>query len=173
MKIDARAVENVGNLRHRAGRAEGQPVAGHARAVAQRVEACVVNRRLGREIEDDHRHLRASDHRQHGRGKRVGRDVQEDQVHVRAPELPPGLAGALGVVHQAEVDDLDARPRELLRHAGHVALQSFLEPGELRPVSVQADAEETDAERSSDHGGSSNCHRTTERGGMIRLIFSR
>ena len=53
---DARALEDVGDLRHRTGRAMGQPFAGHRGAIAQPVEGCVVDRRLGLEVEDDHRH---------------------------------------------------------------------------------------------------------------------
>ena len=52
---------------------------------------CVVNRRLGREVEDDDRHLRPAHHRQHGRRQGVGGDMQEDQVHVGLPEPMPRL----------------------------------------------------------------------------------
>ena len=38
VKRNAGAVEDVGDFRHRAGRAVGQPLAGHPRAIAQPVE---------------------------------------------------------------------------------------------------------------------------------------
>jgi len=155
VKRDAGAVEDVGNLRHRAGRAMGEPFAGHLRAVAELVEPRVINRRLGREVEDDDRHLRAPHNRQHGGRQRVGGDVQENQVHIRLPELVPRRERLLWRVHEAEVDDLDARQRQFLRDAREVAFEPLLQARELRPVGVQADAEESDAKllRRFVHGG--------------------
>ena len=153
VEAHAGALEDVGDLGHRAGGAVRQPLARHPRAVAQAVERGVVDRRLGGEVEDDHRHLRALHHRQHGGRQRVGSDVEEQQVDLAAAALAARLAGAVGVVDQAEVDDLDARPGELRRDAGHVALEALLQAGELRPVGVQSDPEQSEAQRRRIHTG--------------------
>ena len=87
-----RASEDVGDLRDGTGRAVGQPLAGHPRAVAHAVERRVVDRGRGLQVEDDDRHPRALHHRQDGRGERVGGDVEEDEVDVVLPEAVAGLA---------------------------------------------------------------------------------
>jgi len=73
--------------------------------------------------------------------------VQEDQVHVGLAETMAGLHRLLRRVNQAEIDDLDAGPAELLRHARKVALQPLLEAGELRPIRIQPDPKETKPQR--------------------------
>ena len=72
--------------------------------------------------------------------------MQKDHVDIGAAKFPAGRIGAVRRVNQAEVDHLDAGPRELLRHAGDVTFETFLESGELRPVGVESDAEESDFE---------------------------
>ena len=56
-----------------------------------------------------------------------------------------GGIGPVGVVDQAEVDDLDARSPKFLGYARQLAFKAFLETGKLRPIGIQADAEKTDA----------------------------
>ena len=131
---DAGAVEHVGNFRDRAGGTVGEPLAGHLRAVAEPVEPGIVNRRFGREVEDDDRHLGPADDRQDGRRKGIRGGIQEDQVHVRLPEAMPGVDGLGRRVDQAQVDHLDAGRLQLVRDAPQIALQAFLQASELRPV---------------------------------------
>jgi len=62
-----------------------------------------------------------------------------------------GLEGPLRGVDQAEVDDHDAGMLEPVLNPLQVTLEPLLQPWELRPVDVQADAEQSDLQRS--HGG--------------------
>ena len=78
--------------------------------------------------------------------------MQEDQVDVLPAELATRGVGPIGVVHKARVDDLDAGARQFLRDATEVTFESLLESGELRPVGIEADAEQTDAEQRGVHG---------------------
>ena len=70
--------------------------------------------------------------------------MQENQIHVRPPERMPRVERLLGRIDQPEVDDLDTLPRELLLDDTEVSLEPFLEPDELRPVGVEADAKQSD-----------------------------
>ena len=71
--------------------------------------------------------------------------MQKNQIHVRRAELVSGLQRLFGIVNEAEVDDFDAGPLEILLHHAQIAFEPRLEPLELRPVGVEADAEESDA----------------------------
>ena len=125
---DAGPVEDVGDFRHRAGRAIRQPLAGHLRAVAELVERRVVDRGRGLQIENDHRHLRAANHRQHRRREGVGRDVQKDEVDVGPAEIVPGDERLLRRVDEPEVHDLDAQRRELLLRLAEIAVSRSSSP---------------------------------------------
>ena len=57
-----------------------------------------------------------------------------------------GRVGAFGIVHEPEVHDLDPGPGKLAGDATDIALEPFLEAGELRPVRVKADAEQSNAQ---------------------------
>ena len=50
------------------------------------------------------------------------------------------------IVNETEVHDLNAGAFELFPDRADVAFEARLEPFELRPVSVKADAEQSDAE---------------------------
>ncbi len=113
---DPRAPEDVGDLRHRAGLAVGQPLAGHAGAVAEGVEPRVVDGGARREVEDDDRHPGPAHHGEHGGRERVGGDVEEDEVHVLLAEAVPGHRCLLRRVDEAQVHDLDTGPLQLVRH---------------------------------------------------------
>ena len=151
VKGDSRPVEDAGNLGHRACRAIGQPLAGHPGPVAHAIELGVIDRWTGLKIKDNHRHPGPAHHRQHRRRQGIGGRVQEDQVNVRLAEHVAGIEGPLRSVDQAKVDDHDAGMLELVLNLLQVTLEPLLQPWELRPVGVQADAEESDLERS--HGG--------------------
>ena len=56
----------------------------------------------------------------------------------------PRVERLLGRIDQPEVDDLDTVPRELLLDDAEVSLEPFLQPVELRPVGVEADAKQSD-----------------------------
>ena len=142
MEIDARALEDVGDLRHRAGAAMRQPFAGHRRAIAHAVERGVVDGARRLQVEDDDRNPGAPDHREDRRRQRIGRDVKEDQIDVFLSKAVPCLEGFGRAVDQTEIHHLDAGPGEPLGHPLHVALQSLLQPGKLRPVRIEPDAEQ-------------------------------
>ncbi len=67
-----------------------------------------------------------------------------------------GLEGPLRGVDQAGVDDHDAGMLEPVLNPLQVTLEPLLQPWELRPVDVQADAEQSGLQRS--HGGESPWH---------------
>ncbi len=145
MKRNACPLEYVGNLRHRAGRAVGQPLAGHRGAILQPVERRVINGRLGLKIQHHHGHAGALHQRQHGVGEGIRGDVEKQHVDVFAAAAAAGVARALGSVHQAQVHHLHAGPLEPLRDLCHIALKPLLEPGKLAPVGVQSDAAQAHA----------------------------
>jgi len=49
------------------------------------------------------------------------------------------------IINQAEVHDLDTRTLEFFLHGANMTFEARLESFELRPVSVEADAEKSDA----------------------------
>jgi hypothetical protein len=55
-----------------------------------------------------------------------------------------GFHRLLGRVDQAEVDEVDARPRDFSVDAGELPLEASLQTVELWPVSIQADTEKAD-----------------------------
>ena len=114
-KWNAAAVENVGDLRHRARLAEGQPFARHLRAVAETVECGVVDGGRRRQVQDDDRHFGAAHDGQDGGGKSVGGDVQKDQVDVCPPEFVSGGESFLRGINQSEIENLNAGAFELAR----------------------------------------------------------
>jgi hypothetical protein len=73
--------------------------------------------------------------------------MEENDVHLRAAKETPGLDGAFGRVHETRVANFDAGAGEFFGDLGDIAFEAFLESSELRPVSVEADAKETDSER--------------------------
>ena len=93
-------VEDVGDFRHGAGRAVGQPFARHPGAVAQRVEPRVVDGRARRRFSTITGTFARRTTGKHGGRQRVGGDVQENQVHVGLAEAVPGLGGLLRRVDQ-------------------------------------------------------------------------
>ena len=147
MKRDAAAIEDVGDLRHRTSSAPREPFAGHRRAIAHLVEVLIIDRRPGLEIENNHRHLCPPHHRQHSGGKRISRNVQENQIHVGLAKLMPGLLRFLRCVDKSEIHDLDTGPSEFAGDLLDITSQTFAQSSELRPVSVQPDTEQSDAQR--------------------------
>ena len=64
-----------------------------------------------------------------------------------AAETVARLEGLWRRIDQAEINDLHAGPGEFRGHFPQVTLQPLLEAGELGPISVESDAEESDANR--------------------------
>src|SRR5208337_3429606 len=71
------SIKNIGDLRHRASRTKGKPLARHGRTVSHPIKTLVVNSRLGLKIQNDDRHLGPPYDGQYRRGKRISRDVQK------------------------------------------------------------------------------------------------
>ena len=65
----------------------------------------------------------------------------------------PGLERLHRRIDEPGVDDLDSGPAQPFGHHVQVAEQPRVQPVELRPVGVEADAEETDAHVSHDVPG--------------------
>ncbi len=137
-------VENIGDLRRAAGLAVGQPLSGHHPAVTQGVEALVVDGRDRLEIEHDEGQAGTLGHGQDGAGEGVGGDVQEDRLHAFAQEALRRRAGRLGAVHQAGIHHLHPQGGKPSGDVVLVAGEAFLQSRELRPVGIQADAEQAD-----------------------------
>ena len=72
--------------------------------------------------------------------------MEENQIHILAAEAVARFERFRGRVDQPEIDDLHAGPLEHFCDPGEVAFKPSLEFLELGPVSVQADAEKSDAE---------------------------
>ena len=87
VKLDASAVEDIRDFRHRAGTATCQPIASHPGAVAHGIEGRVIDRRERRKIEDDDRNFRPLHDRQHGGAECVGGDVEENEIHICGAEV--------------------------------------------------------------------------------------
>lgn len=143
---DPATMEDGGDFRHRAGPAMGQPFAGHGGAVGHPVESRVVNCRGRLQIEHDHRHAGALHHRQDGRGERVSGDVQKDEVHILPAEAMPGFHSSGRRVNEAQVDNFHPGPGQLVRHDPQITLQTPFQTLELRPISLQANAEQAGAQ---------------------------
>ena len=142
----ARAQQYIGDLRDGTRGAVGEPLARHRRAIASPVERRIIDRTFRLQIQEHDRDLRALQDGQNRRRHGVGRDVQEDDVDVRASE---GVAGREGLVHgidQAEVRDRDVRTAQSSLDPSELLLEPSLEPGELRPVRVEPDPEQPDAQ---------------------------
>ena len=92
------AIENVRDFRHRTRLAIGKPMAGHLRAVVHLIKRRVIDRRFGCQVQNDHRHLRPSHHRQHRARQGISRDVQKNQIDIGPAEGVAGFEGFDGVI---------------------------------------------------------------------------
>src|ERR1039458_6849850 len=146
MEINARAAENIGDFRNRTCGAMCQPVTGHRGAVAHCVKLCVINRRRRREVQNDDWNFRALHNGQHSRGKRISCDVEKNQIHVRLAKFVAGFERLHRIVNEAEIHDLDAGTLKLFLDDANIAGEARFESLELRPVSIEADAEQSDTE---------------------------
>jgi len=72
----------------------------------------------------------------------IGCDVQKNEIDIL---LAKGMTRGLGFfwrIHQSQTDDLGAHVFEPLRNLVHVACQTLMQSGELRPVRVESDSEQ-------------------------------
>ena len=144
---DSTAVEDVGDFRNRTGLAPGQPVARHLRAVRHFVERGVIDGSAGLQVQDNDGNLGAADDGQDRRGKGIRGDIEEEQVHVRSAEVVARSQRFLRSVDEAKVDDINVGPPKRLCHRRKVPFETRFEPRELRPIRVEANAEDADLER--------------------------
>src|SRR6185312_9963943 len=79
--------ENIGNLWHRAGLTIGKPFRGHLRSVAETVETFVIDRRTGRQVEDDDWDFCTPDCGKHCGRERVSCNVQKYEIDICPAEL--------------------------------------------------------------------------------------
>ena len=152
------AAENVGDFRNGACLAPCQPLAGHPAAILHGVEGGVIDGLSRGEIQDDDGHFGPAHHGEHGGRQGVSGDVQEEQVDVGPAEGVAGLQGFFRGIDHAEVDDLDVRAPQAGGDALDVFIQAAQEPFELRPIGIEADGEQADAQRGWGTGG----HRRTQ-----------
>ena len=71
--------------------------------------------------------------------------MQDDEVHIGAAKGVARHHRLFGVVDQAQVDQFDAGPLDALGDLGEIALQPLVQPLELGPVGVQANAKQANA----------------------------
>ena len=116
------------------------------------VEGRVVNRRRRLQIEHNHRHAGALHHRQDRRGERVGGGVKKDQVHILPAEAMPGFHRFGRGVNEAQIDNLHPGPGQLAGHDLNITLQPPFQSLELSPITVQANAEQADTQRTGERG---------------------
>ena len=131
---DARARERARELRHAAGRAVGQPLAGAGAPVVQ------ARRRL--EPEQQHRRLGGLRDREHRARGRVGHRVADHQVDLGGREAVARLAAGLLAVDQAGRYHVAAELGDALLDAPLVALDALLQALELGSVGLQPDPED-------------------------------
>ena len=70
--------------------------------------------------------------------------MQHDEIDVVLAHRAAGGEGPGRMVDETEVDDLDAGPNEFPGDPAEIIFKALLEARELRPVSVEADAETPD-----------------------------
>ena len=143
MKGNPGSHQHIGDLGNRTGRTVGKPAASHGSPVLELVKGRVIDGRFRLQVEYDHRHTGALDKRQHGVRKGIGGDVQKQDVDVLSTALMARLEGACGRIDQAQIDQLDARPREPRRNLLHIPFQHGLEPRKLAPIGIQTDTAES------------------------------
>ncbi len=133
---DPRPGQRPRDLRHAAGGAVGEPLAGRHPLVVERA------RRL--EVEDDDRGVdRLHDGEDLGR-RRVGRGVEEEELGPRRAERVACRPGRLRRVHEPGRDDLRPHLLEAPLDPALVALEPLAQAVELRPVRGEPDAEHRD-----------------------------
>ena len=89
---------------------------------------------------------RAPYNRQHRGREGIGGHIKKDDVDVLAPELMAGCNCLLRTVDQAQIDDLNSRTFQAPGKLLDITSESFVQPFELGPVSLQSDAEKTNSE---------------------------
>lgn len=144
MERDSGAVEDAGNLRHRAGLAESQPFACHFSPVSEGVEPGIVDGLIRLEVEDNHRDFGLLHNRKDCRGKRIGGDIKKDESYIARLKK---FGGPLRFVHRIDKacgNDFSASGRKVFLDFFQVALEPLSKSCKLRPVSLKADAEKPD-----------------------------
>ena len=140
---NAGAPENIGDFRRRTRLAPGQPFAGHAAAILDRVERGIIDGPTRRQIQNDDRNLGPTHDRQHGGGQRVGSDVEKEEVHIRLPERVPGLDGFFRGVDHPQIHDLDARAAQPPRYSCTVLIEPGQQTIKLSPIRLEADGKQS------------------------------
>ncbi len=146
--VDARPREHAGDLRKAAGLAVFQPETGHRAPVPQPVEGLVVELRHRLEVQNHDRCLHPLHHGEHGRRQRIGGDEEEQDVHLFRPERGCGIHCAPGVVDKPGVHHPRAQCLEPVADGGLVPREFVAQTGELVPVGVESDTEQSDRQRS-------------------------
>jgi hypothetical protein len=77
--------------------------------------------------------------------------MQKNHINIGRAKLMAGCERLDRVIDQSKVHDLDTRPGELTFHHTQVTFQPLFQAGKLRPVSVKADAEESDSSEVAAH----------------------
>ena len=67
--------------------------------------------------------------------------MQENDIHIGATESMAGFHRFFRRIDEAEIAHFDAGPPDLFRHLLEVAFKFRLQTFELRPISLEADAE--------------------------------
>ena len=142
--IDAGPTKNASDLRGRTRLAVFEPHAGHRSAVAQGVERRVVEFRHRLQIQHHDRRRDGLRQRQDRGRQGVRRDVQKNQIDARAAETLRGFTRFQRIIDDAAVHNV---PAQFLQPAGDyclIAAEPIEKAGKLRPISIQADAEQAD-----------------------------
>ena len=92
-------------------------------------------------------------YRQDQRGGGVGCQIADEEIYAPAAEHLTGGNCSLGRVDQAPVHDLGAKAAQTVGQDRRISHQQFSQPGKLRPVGLQADAEQTEPCRQVWHSG--------------------
>jgi hypothetical protein len=72
--------------------------------------------------------------------------MQEDEIDIGLPEPMSGGHRFLGGIDQTEVHNVGAKSREAFRDVRYIALQPAFQSWKLRPIGIEPDPEEPDAQ---------------------------
>ena len=121
--IDARTIEDAGQLWHRTGLAMLQPDAGHDTTIPQSIELFIIELRDGLDVQQHHRHLGLLHHWQHRRRKCVGGDEDENEFHLLRPEQRRRTASLFRTIDHAGIDQLDLHVANAIGNLFMIAVQ--------------------------------------------------
>src|ERR1700733_13564084 len=145
MEWNPAAPKHISYLRNRTSLAMRQPLPGHLRPVLHPVERRIVDSSLSRQVQQNHRNLSPSHHRQHSGRKRISSNMQEDKVNIALPERMSRSHRLFRRIDHAQVNDLSIPRPQPLRNPAVIPFKPLPQPRKLAPICLKPNAEQPDA----------------------------